>query len=231
MPSRISSGGLLLPPSAVRSESPARAETMRSLAGRAAELYEYALGEPCLDGHPPVTGPNPQGLTGWDLSGPPWGSALLHPVAWVSGRSPNAAVCLAPDHADQTERKFGGAIGPCHVRLPFYVRAHDSLPEPSAAPYARLALALRSYRISGATTPTATVRAWNAAAGQDREQAVSATYTTTAADTSQTFSNALKVSARPGWNQLEVEVSVAGGDSSVHFLTSLLLYQLVKRSH
>lgn len=231
MPSRISSGGMLLPPAAVRSEAPARAELMRSLAGRAAELYELALGESCLDNSPPVTAPNPQGLTGWDLSGPPWGSAVLHPVAWFSGRSPNTAVCLSPDHADQVERQFGGATGPAHVRFPFYLRPFDSLPDPSIAPYARLALALRSYRISGATTPTATVRAWNAAAGQDREQAASSTYTTTAADTSQTFSNLLKVNAVPGWNVLEVEASIAPGDTSVHFLTSFLLYNVVKRTH
>jgi len=99
------------------------------------------------------------------------------------------------------------------------------------AVYARLALALRSYRISGATTPTATVRAWNAQAGQDREQAVSSTYTTTSADTSQTFSNTLKVNAVPGWNLLELELSIAPGDSSVHFLTSFLLYNVVKRTH
>jgi hypothetical protein len=231
MPSRISSGGLLLPPAAVRSEAPARAEIMRSLAGRAAELYELALGEACLGDNPPVTGPNPQGLTGWDLSGPPWGSALLHPVAWSSGRSPNTAVVIAPGHDDQTERKFGGSLGPAHVRFPFYLRPFDSLPEPSIAPYARLTLALRSYRISGATTPTATVRVWNAQAGQDREQAVSSTYTTTAADTSQTFSNTLKVTAVPGWNLLELELAVAPGDSSVHFLTSFLLYNVVKRTH
>lgn len=231
MTNRVSSGGLLLPPSAVRSESPCRAEVMRSLAGRAAELYELALGESCQSGSQPITRPNPQGLTGWDLSGPPWGSALLHPVAWFAGRQPNTAQVIAPDIADQTERLFGGVAGPALIRWPIYIRAFDALPAPSIAPYGRLTLAIRTHRVSGASLPTATVRIWNPAAGQGRPQARSVTFTTATNETSFVFSNAEGVDAVPGRNEINLEVAVESNDTSQHYIDSAILYVAVKRSH
>lgn len=232
MPSRITSGGVLLPPSKVRSESPCTAELIRSLAGRAAELYEYALGEPVLDGHPPVTASNPQGLTGWDWSGPPWGSAVLHPVAWLSGRSPDAAAFLAPDITDQTERLFGRS-SPAIIRFPIYVRPFDKLPEPSVAPYGKLAVAIRTHRVSGATTPTATVRVYNPTAGVPREQAVTGNFATTATETTQTFANALRVPTVGGTvNAIVLEIVVDGTtDASQHYVDSAILATVVKRSH
>lgn len=231
MPSRISSGGVLLPASRVRSQSAATAEVIRSLAGRAAELYEYAVGEPCLSGHPPITSSNPQGLTGWDWSGPPWGSAVLHPVAWMSTADSSANV-HAPEVTDQVERVFSGngtSVGRvAHISMRFWCRPHDLLPAPSVAPYSRVTVALRVHRLSGATTPVATCRVWNNAL-QTVDQAASDTFTTTAAESTHQFGNTLKCPVEPGWNVVQLELSTTG--ATEHYVDSVLLYNSVKRSH
>jgi hypothetical protein len=231
MPTRISSGGVLLPSERVRSQSVAAAEVIRSLAGRAAELYEYATGESCLTDHPPITPSNPQGLTGWDWSGPPWGSAVLHPIAWVSNTACSTGA-FAPDITDQTERRFGLSYAPARIVMRAYIRPHDILPSPSVAPYSRVCVAIRTERISGTTTPTATIRAWNEAL-QTQDQAATASFTTTISESTQQFANNLKVPVRPGdVNSVTLEIQVNGtGDTSAHYVSSVLLYNSVKRSH
>ena len=231
MPTRISSGGVLLPPNRVRSQSAATAEVIRSLAGRAAELYELATGEPCLADHPPVTSKNPQGLTGWDWSGPPWGSAVLHSVAWMSTADASANV-HAPDVTDQTERVFSGDganVGRvAHISMRLWCRPHDLLPSPYVAPYSRVTVALRAHRLTGGTTPVATCKVWNNAL-QTVDQAASQTFTTAATETTHQFGNTLKVPVQSGWNVVQLELTTTGATS--HYVDSVLLYISVKRSH
>jgi hypothetical protein len=231
MPTRISSGGVLLPPNRVRSQSAATAEVIRSLAGRAAELYELATGEPCLADHPPVTPKNPQGLTGWDWSGPPWGSAVLHPVAWMSTADASTNV-HAPDVTDQTERVFSGngtnVARVAHISMRLWCRPHDLLPSPYVAPYSRVTVALRAHRLTGGATPVATCKVWNNAL-QTVDQAASQTFTTGVTETTHQFGNTLKVPVQSGWNVVQLELTTTGATS--HYVDSVLLYNSVKRSH
>lgn len=75
-----------LPPAQFRSQAPAHTSVLRSLAGRVRYLYELISGEvPSTAADMPCTPLNPDGEIGINKSGPPWGSALLHPIAWIGG--------------------------------------------------------------------------------------------------------------------------------------------------
>lgn len=74
--------------------APAKSEVMATLCGRNRWLNEFLRGEFYTrndaspthfdNPEPPATPANPQGLTGLDHSGPPYGSALRHSVATYS---------------------------------------------------------------------------------------------------------------------------------------------------
>ena len=227
MPSKSSSGGLRLPDSAVRSEAPAWAETARGLFGRVNEIYELAAGVAATEGEGALTPPNPQGLVGWDLSGPPWGSALRHSVAWCGGRSPDTATFIQPDNDSDSSRRYTQQR-PALIFMLFYNRQHERITG-SVPAYARLYWVLRTYRVCGATTPTATAKSWNASLGETEETSPSSdTYTTTASD-SQVLSSTLWVNCKPGWNRVALQVTTT--DSSVHYLTGFGLQNFVKRLH
>lgn len=212
MPTRASSGGLRLSDDAFQSEAPAYAEVARSLAGRAAELYELASGSPAAAGEGPLTRQNPQGLTGWDLSGPPWGSCILHPVTWFGGVPNDGVGRHAPDITSAWDRWYS-ANRPALIKLRFWNRAHERLGPSAVAPLGRLYWALRSYRIAGTGTPTATARTWNPRLGQRRDTGDSATFTTTASDTVVLSGTTLGVATHPGWNTVLLEISL---DTSGH---------------
>lgn len=228
MPTRVSSGGLRLPGTRFQSRAPAYAETARSLAGRAAELYELASGVSSAAGEPPITPLNPQGRIGWDLSGPPWGSALRHNVAWFSGRSATANL-IQPDY-DSTPGAFYNKNKPAIITLVFWNRPHESLSPWAVAPHARLYWVLRTVRVTGADTPTATARTWNRGCGQSPGTGQSETFTTTASE-SQVTSSSLWVAARPGWNTVHLEVSLPTTSASTHWLTAGALQVLSKRGY
>lgn len=65
----------------------AKSDVPMSLAGRARHLWEMATGASAIAGEQASAPVNPQGLIGIDMSGPPFGPALLLPVAWWEGRS------------------------------------------------------------------------------------------------------------------------------------------------
>jgi hypothetical protein len=229
MPTRINSGGLRLTDASFKSEAPAYAETARSLAGRTAELYELASGAPAASGEPSLTPTNPQGLTGWDLSGPPWGSAILHPVCWVGGRSPDGVNMHQPS-VDAAWERIYRSNKPALLAFHFWNRPHDKIAPAATAPLSILYWAFRSYRVSGAGTPTATARTWNRRLGSTRETGDSTTFTTTVADTSVVAGTTLQVAVHPGWNTVFLEVSL---DTSGHtsMITCASLNVRVKRSH
>lgn len=228
MPTRVSSGGLRLGDTAFRSLAPAYAETARSLAGRATELHELATGVSSATGEPPVTAMNPQGRIGWDLSGPPWGSALRHNVAWFTGCPPTANL-IQPDY-DSTPELWFNKNKPATVTLHFWNRPHETLAPHAVAPHARLYWALRCVRVTGADLPTATMRSWNPRMAGRRETAQSDTFTTVAAET-QVTSGTLYVPALSGWNTVILEVTVPPTSASTHWLTAGALQVLSKRGY
>ena len=97
--------------------APAKSEAFATLAGRNRWLNEFLRGEFYQDrsGSPvqeaPATPANPQGMTGLDHSGPPYGPALRHSVAqyhsikYFSGTSPlndERAIEVPPDDGGVT---------------------------------------------------------------------------------------------------------------------------------
>lgn len=227
MTSRVTSGGLRLPDSAFTAQAPAYATAARSLAGRATELYEFATGQSSATGEPPITPPNPQGMTGWDLSGPPWGSALLHPVVGWSGTAPTTNL-IQPDTSATSDLWYSESR-PALVVVRFWNRPHERLTPTAVAPLARLHWRFASVRIAGTTTPTATARTWNPRVGQHRDTANALSFTTTSTETVIT-SSGLWVPAVPGWNSIYLEVLCSGG-TTTHRLTNGCLQVVVKRSH
>jgi hypothetical protein len=78
---------LPLPTGQFAAHAAAQSEVPQSLAGRDRHLWEMAHGASAVSGEPASVPPNPQGLIGVDMSGPPYGPALLLPVAWWEGRT------------------------------------------------------------------------------------------------------------------------------------------------
>lgn len=228
MVSRVNSGGIRPPDSAVRSQSPALAQVARALAGRARELWELSAGESAVDGEDAAIARNPQNLYGVDLSGPPWGSALRHPVAWFSGREPTANV-EQPD-LDDVGNVIVTATKPAIIRMRYWVRPFATLPDPAIAPYSRGCVALRHHRKTGASTPTLTIRGRNLTLGQTWDTARSATFTASASEASEQFSNTFLVDQVPGWNEVVFMVTTTTGGEE-YVIDSLTIYNLVKRSH
>jgi hypothetical protein len=76
-----------VPAADVAAHAGAKGEVASSLAGRDRHLWELAHGASAVSGEPAEVLPNPQGLIGVDMSGPPFGPCLLLPVAWWQGRS------------------------------------------------------------------------------------------------------------------------------------------------
>lgn len=146
---------LWLKDAAARTFAHGRAELARGLAGKARWLNELVDGQSAVAGEPPVTPPNPQGLVGIDCSGPPWGSAWRHPVAWVGGRGTDTTDWQAPaKHTPliHTAGRQPVGISRWHIRN----RCHEVLPAGYTAPYAALQVKLRA-RVRSATA-TLTVR-------------------------------------------------------------------------
>lgn len=213
---------LFLEDDAFRSEAEGRAEVVRSLAGRARVLYELATGSNPFPDEPAASVRNPQGQLGIDLSGPPWGSALLHPIAWCTGAPSTSnvqgerAVATVADLAPKV-------IGPWTV----YNRRHDRLPAPAISPYARGYLRIRgSLTTAGSATLTIKVaEGLSLDSGFQRSTTQAITSTTDAA-----FAPSIYFDLVPGWNRLWIHLSVGAGDETVR-LSSIAIHQVAKRSH
>lgn len=226
---------LFLPDDAFYSESAARAEIIRSLAGRARVLYELATGQNPFPNEPAATRRNPNGDLGVNLSGPPWGSAILHPIAWIGGRPSTTGF--------QGERQVVASLGPGGTAIigpwPIMNRRFEQLPGEGnggsgwVPPYSRalirfyanlnaagtadLALSLASsdeFSPGGVKTETVTISG-----------ASSILYTTTMG-TGAYF----PLSSGPNklWVGLE-NLDAAGGQNIT--ITSICVAQVAKRSH
>lgn len=221
MVSRIASG-LVLPDSRCRSLSDADAELARMLAGGARELWEHAHGVSAVAGEQPVVPTNPQGQIGWNWSGPPWGSALRHPLAWWSGEAVAAGIEQPAPRASVT------ASRPTTIEWDLWIPPHDLLPAPLVAPYSRAYLSILAARTAGAATPTVTVRAVNAWPLQQADDDGQTTTFTGPTATLQAYDTAY-VDVKPGHNVVRITLSHAG--SATIALLSMVLWQAAKRSH
>jgi hypothetical protein len=205
-----------------RSLARADASTIRSLAGRPRWLEEMTSGKSAVDDEEPFAGTNPQGLVGVDLSGPPFGSAILHPIAWYSGIL-NTLVIAPPGPLDSIPAGTKGAISPWRI----WVRPHAKLPLPSVAPYSRGLVVLRAHRVGG-VDGTVTVSARQL--GDDVSATKTGTFTVTTTETAFALASTFWVPFKPGSNDIEltVEHSISG---ALVTIDSLVIYNGQKRSH
>jgi hypothetical protein len=152
--SRVGGLDLFLPNDKVGSLVPARADIPRMLAGRARALNELVDGVTMVAGEAPCIPPNPQGLLGIDFSGPPWGSAWRHPIAWGGGRTTEETGWQGPDDHSPLRHTAGDPAASLRWRI--RNRPHATLPDGYLAPYGSVALLVRARVTSG--TATLTVR-------------------------------------------------------------------------
>ena len=209
----------------VRSLARADAYMIRTLAGRTRWLEEMTSGKSAVDDEEAFAGSNPQGLIGVDLSGPPFGSAVLHPIAWYSGIL-NANVIAPPgplDSIPSSTLNGKGVISPWRI----WVRPHAKLPSPSVAPYSRGLVMLRAHRVGG-VNGTVTVSARQL--GADPSETKTGTFTVTATEDPFVLASTFWVPFKPGVNDIEltVEHSITG---ALVTIDSLVIYNGQKRSH
>lgn len=134
--------------------TPGDVELAESLFGVPRFLWEMLIGAG-IDGRSPMAPENPQGRIGFDVSGPPYGCALRHPMTVFGG----AIVGAASDAYDQVGAgeqwlevtsvkplRVGGNL--------FRNRPHQPYPK---APYSRGYWLLFAARASGTGTVTLTI--------------------------------------------------------------------------
>jgi hypothetical protein len=220
---------IFLKDSEVCSEAAAYARVVRALAGGAAELYELATGKAAgADG--PVTPPNPQGEIGIDLSGPPWGSAVRHPIAWIGGGVvPATATAYGMNNILTVTASNPGVVGPWMIwNRPFETLPRDSVTT-AIAPYSRGVISLQAYN-TAVGNATITMSCTNLAFG-DPQDAWQTTFIINAgASVMQNFDNVGYVPLQPGWNMLWLRFKTAS-TTLTSIISSLAICQAAKRSH
>jgi hypothetical protein len=203
-----------------RSESEALAEVAAGLAGKARILYELASGEVPGDGDP-ASGRNPQNSVGADLSGPPWGSALRHSVAWAG-----TGIVQASNRGPLLTGI--GSSTPRWLNFRFYNRPFDTVPG-LIAPYSRATFSFR-HALSSAGSNTVTWRAWNPAIQEPvNRRGTSFTVSSTSAGGSSP-SSSYWVPLQPGWNTIVMSFIGSTTSPTVRLL-GMGMHQIAKRSH
>lgn len=138
-----------------RSHAPGRAEIPASLAGRALALVEWVQGKGAVSNEAPGIPRNPQGLYGHDHSGPPYGTAIRHPMAVMGGNNGTAWTRRTGAGIQFQPFIVGGSTQRIlSVRCPLWVRAFSPSEK---APYSRAYLRFRALNTSAGTI-TLTVR-------------------------------------------------------------------------
>lgn len=126
----------------VKSLSPAYASILQSLAGRVRVLAEMAAGSSWFSVEGPVAPRNPDGLVGVNLSGPPFGNAVRHPLFVMGGCKTD----VSGDCAGQ--RVVGNATTATAlvVRVRYQAR---NFAKKQRAPYSRAYLCGTMFRTAG----------------------------------------------------------------------------------
>lgn len=208
-----------LPRTATAVHAGAYHETALSLAGRSKHLWESITGGPSVSGEVPSVEVNPQGETGYDMSGPPFGAALLLPVWWwgVDTEATNTRWRV------NTMRLVGSLDGV--IRARFWNRPH-AVAVDGTAPLDRLLFSWRAAALSVDST-SFSVLVRNLATGQQH------TYPRTIASTAvATYSETgALVEVDPGLNEFEITVRRATGGIAQLNVRTMALTVVAKRKH
>lgn len=210
----------------VKSEAKAKLEVVQGLAGRAHILHELATGQ--VVGGSPVTPPNPQGMVGCDMSGPPWGSAHLHTIASMGGMLPASGSFTSrpssyfPLTDITSERLYG-------IDWKIWVRPFDPLPSPGIAPFSRAYLLMSGYN-SSAVARNLAIYGFSNYERFDDAVSIAVATNATATDDAYTVGQGFYVRLRPGHNVVKLRFRT-DTTSGTFTITKLMLYHGVKRSH
>lgn len=208
--------------------APGRASILRRLAGNASRLMQLITGEG-LDDRPPTIPRNPSGGYGRNFSGPPWGPAIRHPLAWWGGEVDISAGNWddTPIANDRTQWITVDSDTPLRLDTRIWVRPHTVFP---GAPYSRGYWTIRARRASGSNA-TLTIQCT-----VDRAQVPSTTISVTSTgpnnfdlDADGTSSDPFYAPLKPGWNNVLLYIS--SNVATDVYIDSITLNQIVKRTH
>ncbi len=203
-------------------ESDAVARVIQAFVGSAAWLFEMVAGHSVSDDMQ-VTPPNPQGEIGIDYSGPPWGSAIKHPIALTGGKQPDESVAFGMTVALKVPPGETRTIGPWRV----WVRPFEQLPAPYVAPYALGSIrAMLFSEVSQFANVTLGVRNLSITSSP----MVNTFFVNATFDEDSTVAGSSRTIALiPGWNDLEMRFA-HDGDEDLS-IAAISINQEVKRSH
>lgn len=221
---------LFLDDGAFCGEAKAHATVIRSLAGRTRYLYELVSGTTMLNSEPLVSPPNPEGEVGINLSGPPWGSALIHPIAWIGGRKDPGTTVMAgprPLTRDGIPALQSWSLGPWIVKSRRYQPLGSASDGGDKAPYSRARLHFRGWASSGTVAGAVSVWSGRKTESNERTGTISYSSTTEAITSSSTVWIDLDPS---GKTKVWITIGNTDATDTLH-ITSLMAYQAVKRSH
>jgi hypothetical protein len=204
--SRIGFTGAV-PDATVRSEARGGVEIIHQLGGKARVNYERAAGVSAVDGEAPIAPSNPQGDgPGVDLSGPPFGSALRHPIFWWSWLGDDADV--QQPTGDKVASFIGGLLLPAMLRFTVWNRPHAPTRDSSVykPPYSRALIVVRGHRTTGAGAAQLTGRARNVTMQETFQVEQTGTAGATTSSTTETglffTSDGFFVRLLPGLNEI-----------------------------
>ena len=196
-----------------RSVAVARNKIARSLAGRLRLLYELASGVTAVAGETAKSGTNPDGKTGVNRRGFPWGPAFQHPL-WV-GEGVHVASAI------DGERPWVVMTSSSTPRSWDLIIAVPRFTERRLTPYSR---GYFSCRVLGAAATSSTCVVTLTANG--RTQSADVTVATTS-DAS--VSPDVWAELRPGINFVTLTIGPASGVDLT--FASVALNQMVERTH
>lgn len=214
---------LFLPTSSTRVHAGAYSEAGQAWAGITRWTYEHATGAPAVAGEAPAAPLNPQGELGADLSGPPFGAAPRHCVAWWLGDSSSTGASPSRSPANPWT-----ALDDVEERQQVFViwnRPHAER-EDGQAPYQRLQLTWRGVQSAGTSTVWR-IRIVNQTLGG---RAVTTTRTI-ATTTDSSYAETTLVPMAAGRNTIAVSFVRQSGAANTLNVTTLALANVVKRRH
>lgn len=199
-------------------------ELAEALYGVPLFLYEMITGAGA-DGFPPQSPPNPQGRTGLDHSGPPYGCAMRHPIAvWGGAIVADLAAYDAEGEGEQyveagsLERHFGGGVW----NRPFH--GHEG------APYSRGYWSIVAHRSSGSGAVTVTCRT-QGAGGEIRSTDITVSSTTPVVFDLDADGSASEFFADLAPGDTSAWLKVSADDSTPIQICAVTLNQVAKRRH
>lgn len=204
-----------LPAAATQTHAHAYSETAQSLVGRTRFAWELATGASAVAGEVPMVETNPQGQIGVDMSGPPFGPALLLPVwEWVG--QPDGGI---------SPSNYLSAVGTTTVRLPqfsLWNRPHAVRPD-GLAPLQQMIFSHRTQAGAGTSTRL-TITFRNITNGTEvvYTRIINATSTVDYSETGY-------VPLAPGLNSLMVFVRASEGTRTFNVRSMLLAVDVKRR--